>query len=127
MLIEYELYNKKHHISGMNDNNILRYCEFDGSNLEGTIFDSTFLNCTLRNLDWYWVMFNSCLFVDTLFEASIFRGAGFYHCRFVNCRIIGCDFINDNLNGACRFESSHWFNCTIQNSQGLPDFCQARR
>lgn len=103
------------------DGSIFRYCTFTDMQLDGLNTDAVFLSCQLIGLDWYWALFNACLFVDTKFEQCTFRGASFLDCRFVDCEFIDCRFEADNFKSACSFDGSAWFRGKMVGCTGLPE------
>ena len=100
-----------------------KYCEFEGISTEGGHIASDFANCTFRNIDWYWGIFNVVNFVDCTFENCVFRGTSFPDCKFVACEFSGCRFIKDNLDGDCSFDGAIAYDCKVARSEGfVPEF-----
>ncbi|MBP6002091.1 MAG: pentapeptide repeat-containing protein [Pyrinomonadaceae bacterium] len=100
-----------------------KYCEFVDISTAGGHITSDFANCTFRNVEWYWGIFNIVNFVDCIFVNCVFRGTSFPDCKFVACEIQGCRFIKDNLDGDCTFEGAVAYNCKVSNSEGFPLNC----
>src|ERR1051326_976880 len=65
---------------------VFRYCEFSSYSVEGGHIDAVFIGCSFTHLDWYWGLFNCCLFVECTFQGCTFRGTSFPDCRFVECK-----------------------------------------
>jgi len=104
----------------VDDDVVFKFCSFTSAAVEGVSVRLTALSCTFEQLDWYWGLFSGCLFVDTKFTDCVFSGVNFMGCRFINCVFLNCQFINDNLNQPCAFLDTHWFNCVLTDSEGLP-------
>ena len=121
MLIERMEYSDEPSLVADLDGSIFRYCLFKDIAVEGKSVDAVFLSCELNDLDWYWGLFNACLFVDTQLRNCVFRGTNFADCRFLNCKFINCRFEDDNLGSACSFEGTCWFESEVTGGGGLPD------
>ena len=103
----------------LDDDNIFRYCEFSGFSVEGGHVDGVFLSCTFSDIDWYWGLFNGCVFVNCKFGKCVFRGTAFPDCLFVDCEFIDCQFLGDNLSGkGCTAEGAHAYGTTVKGSKG---------
>ncbi|GMV95544.1 MAG: hypothetical protein AMXMBFR82_53220 [Candidatus Hydrogenedentota bacterium] len=96
-----------------------KYCEFLGIAPQGVHVEADFSNCTFKDIDWYWGLFNIVTFVDCRFINCTFRGCSFPGCRFVDCEFDGVRFVRDNLNGACSFEGAVAYGCRVMNSEGF--------
>jgi len=99
---------------------VFRYCTFDGLDVEGPGFEGIAVGCTFRSSSWYWSLFNTAKFVEVEFTDCIFRGCSFAGCVFAICRFVNCTFTKDNLGGDCRFDDCSWFNCEQSGCEGLP-------
>jgi uncharacterized protein YjbI with pentapeptide repeats len=99
---------------------VFQYCDFEGLKVDGFSVDGAFLSCSLTRIDWYWGLFNGCLFVDTKFKDCQFHGAHFGGCRFLNCTFENCEFGLDNMLKPCDFGDSTWYGCSATNTVGLP-------
>ncbi|WP_417071337.1 pentapeptide repeat-containing protein [Niveibacterium terrae] len=122
MLIERAEYGDEQSLLANLEGSIFRYCAFKNITLDGGSVDAVFLSCELGDLDWYWGVFNCCLFVDTRFEDCVFCGANFVDCRFLNCEFINCRFEENNLGSLCGFEGSQWFSGNAVGCTGLPEY-----
>jgi uncharacterized protein YjbI with pentapeptide repeats len=122
MLIEHAEYGNEQSLLGHLEGTVLRYCAFKSFSVDGKNVDAVLLNCKLDGVDWYWGLFNSCLFVDTQFERCVFRGTNFADCRFLNCEFVDCKFEEDNLGAQCSFAGSQWFGGTAVRCTGLPEY-----
>lgn len=99
--------------------NIFRYCEFAGFSYDGGHVDGVFIGCTFAGLDWYWGLFNNCLFSQTRFTKCIFRGTSFPDCCFVDCDFIECQFLGDNLSGrGCAAEGARVYGGSAKACKG---------
>jgi uncharacterized protein YjbI with pentapeptide repeats len=87
--------------------------------MDGGHITSDFANCTFKNIDWYWGIFNIVNFVDCRFENCIFRVTSFPDCKFVDCEVRGSRFVKDTLEGECSFEGAIAYNCKVTNSEGF--------
>jgi len=123
MLIHHEDYEKEmpdemYHLDGA----IFRYCSFKNMILEGGGIDAIIISCEFNNLDWYWGIFNGCLFIDTIFNNCTFRGVGFPGCRFLNCKLNCCKFKPDNFGQECDFgDNTILFDTELIELSGFPD------
>jgi len=122
MLIEGEEYRSELSLSANLEGAIFKYCSFKDIALDGKSVDAIFLSCELEKLNWYWGLFNCCLFVDTKFVNCIFQGTNFADCRFLNCEFVNCKFEKDNLHSSCSFERCQWFGGAAIESKGLPEY-----
>ena len=95
-------------------------CGFECLTIDGLDVDAVFMRCALNRVDWYWGLFNGCLFVDTRFENCKFHGSHFLGCRFLNCVFENCEFGPDNMMKLCDFDDSEWYGCVAINTVGLP-------
>lgn len=120
MLIERISYSEETSLSESLDGVIFRHCSFSGMAVDGKSVDAVFLSCELINMDWYWGLFNGCLFVDTRFVSCVFKGSNFADCRFVNCEFIDCRFDDDNFRAPCLFDGTQWFGGSAVGCKGLP-------
>lgn len=96
-----------------------KYCEFVGISLEGQHITADFINCTFKDIDCYWGIFNIVSFIECKFENGIFRGTSFPDCKFVECELDRCQFIKDNLDADCTFENAVAYNCKLLNCTGF--------
>lgn len=78
---------------------IFRYCNFNHLHLEGPAFDGALIGCVLRDIEWYWGLFNCADFLSTRFMNCTFLGSNFAGCRLIECKFEGCRFDLDNLGG----------------------------
>jgi uncharacterized protein YjbI with pentapeptide repeats len=99
--------------------NYFKYCNFEGLIPSGEHVDSDFNACSFKDIDWYWGLFNTSNFIECRFENCIFRGSGFPDCKFVECIFTNCQFLKDNLNAECTFESAIAYGCQLENSVGF--------
>jgi uncharacterized protein YjbI with pentapeptide repeats len=121
MLIERKEYSDSSSLLMRLEDSIFKYCSFKNISVDGKSIDAIFLCCEMSGVDWYWGLFNGCLFVDTQFENCVFRGSNFADCRFLNCQFVNCQFEEDNFGSLCSFEGSKWFECTASGCVGLPE------
>ncbi len=96
-----------------------KFCEFADISTDGGHVDSDFANCTFKNIDWYWGLFNYANFIDCIFINCTFRGTSFSSCKFVACEFNDCRFISDNLGGECSFDNSVEYSCKLTKSVGF--------
>lgn len=96
-----------------------KYCEFVGLSPEGEHIMVDFADCTFRDIDWYWGIFNDVNFFGFKSINCVFRGTSFADCKFVECELVNCLFTKDNLNGDCRFDGSVVYNCKLSNCEGF--------
>ena len=99
---------------------VFRYCTFDGLNVEGQGFEGIAVGCTFKNSSWYWGLFNTATLVEVEFADCVFRGTAFAGCTFTRCRFVNCRFVKDNLNGNCDFRECSWYDCEQVGCEGLP-------
>ena len=102
----------------LNDDNVFRYCEFSGFSIDGGHVDGTFIGCTISALDWYWGLFNCCVFVRTRFAKCVFRGAAFPDCRFIDCEFVECQFLDDNLGKGCSADGARVYGSIAKECKG---------
>lgn len=93
------------------DDAVFRWCSFSQLEIEGAVIGGVLLGCELREIDWYWGLFNTTLLSHTSFKNCVFRGTSFSGCEFVACRFEDCRFLLDNLHGPCTFT-----NCMVVES-----------
>ena len=108
------------------DDTIFRSCSFANLEIEGSGLDGALIYCTLRDIDWYWGLFNTAIFLCTRFENCTFRGASFMSCRLLECQFIGCHFALDNLGGPCTFEDCSVVECTFDKCKLILDSPKGR-
>ena len=101
------------------DSSFLKFCSFENLSIEGGHVDSDFRSCSFTGVDWYWGLFNICVFVECQFMNCIFRGSGFPDCKFVECSFSKCQFVKDNLDGDCDFEGAIAYGCSIEDTIGF--------
>ena len=101
------------------DDRYFKYCEFDGFSQDGGVIDSDFINCSFKNVDWYWGIFTQANFIKCDFTNCDFRGTSFVDARFVECKLDNCRFIRDNLNADCDFSRSVAYGCTVNGGEGF--------
>jgi len=119
MLIEHSKYEDAPAVAKDADgDNVFRYCEFLRFSIEGGHVDGAFIGCTFEGLDWYWGLFNCCLFVRARFTKCIFRGTSFSDCRFVDCEFLDCQFLEDNLGKGCTAEGPRVYGSTVKRCKG---------
>lgn len=106
ILIERVSYHDEASAKAVLRGSIFQYCTFDKITLDGGESDSLFVSCELNDLDWYWGLFNGCIFVDTCFKNCTFRGSNFADCRFLDCEFLNCKFEKDNMDSPCSFKGS---------------------
>jgi uncharacterized protein YjbI with pentapeptide repeats len=85
------------------EDGIFRYCHFNGLHLEGPAFDAALVGCVLRDVEWYWGLFNCADILSTRFVNCVFLGSNFTGCRLIECTFEGCRFDLDNLGAPCGF------------------------
>lgn len=119
MLIEHEEFRDARAIVNQSSEPVCRYSNFIDFSVEGGEIVGAFLNCTFSNIDWYWGIFNICLFVACRFEGCTFRGSSFPDCRFVDCHFTRCKFVKDNLGADCKFENCKCYGCSQNECEGL--------
>jgi uncharacterized protein YjbI with pentapeptide repeats len=100
---------------------IFRWCDFSQLEIDGGVIDGAFLGCELRDVDWYWPLFNTALIAHTSFTGCTFRGASFRGCELVQCRFYECRFVLNNLGGSCRFEDCLIAECTFDKCEVVPE------
>ena len=98
--------------------NYFKFCTFEGLS-DGGCIDSDFHDCTFKNIDWYWALFNISSFVKCQFTDCIFRGCSFHDCLFVECTFTNCQFVKDNMGGDCGFEGAIAYGCKVENTVGF--------
>lgn len=101
------------------ENDVFRYCTFEGLDLQGKAFEGVLTDCTITESVWYWGLFNTTRFVAVEFRDCAFRGSTFAGCIFVNCRFVNCTFAKDNLNAECKFTDCSWYGCQQRGCTGL--------
>ena len=117
MLVENAEYSEKAPSGKLLNGGVFRYCRFASFN-EGGHVDATFLRCGFEGVDWYWTLFNCCVFVGCTFTQCKFRGVSFPDCIFVECRFDNCQFLEDNLKGTCSAEGARVYASTATNCVG---------
>ncbi len=100
---------------------VFRYCNFDGLDVDGQGFEGVAVGCTFTNSSWYWSLFNTARFVEVEFRGCVFRGCGFAGCIFTLCRFVGCTFTKGNMGGDCTFDDCAWYDCAQTGCEGLPE------
>ena len=135
MLIEHQEFNRDTGPprSRLWDDAVFRWCNFSRLEIEGKMIGGALLGCELREIDWYWGLFNATLLVHTSFKECVFRGSSFSGCEFVQCQFDDCRFVLDNLRGPCTFKNciaaETMFNrCEIivKSPRGEPVFVNSR-
>jgi len=107
VLIERTEYREQAAVAEVLDgDHVFRYCGFSGFAFEGGHIDGVFIGCTFTDLNWYWGIFNSCVFVRATFAKCVFRGTSFPDCRFVDCEFFACQFLEDDLGQCCTAEGA---------------------
>ena len=99
--------------------NYFKFCNFEDLSPEIVSIDSDFHDCTFKNVDWYWGLFNICSFVKCQFTDCVFRGASFPDCLFVECTFTNCQFVKDNLGGECDFDRTVAYGCSLKDTVGF--------
>lgn len=117
MLVENTEYAGKAPSGKLLNGGVFRYCCFTSFS-EGGHVDAAFLRCTFEDVDWYWTLFNCCLFVGCTFTRCKFRGVSFPDCIFVECQFASCQFLEDNLKGNCRAEGARVYASTASDCVG---------
>ncbi|WP_257168885.1 pentapeptide repeat-containing protein [Bradyrhizobium sp. SRS-191] len=84
---------------------IFRWCNFVQLEIELPMVGGAMIGCALREVDWYWGLFNTVLLSHTTFKSCVFRGMSFAECEFIACRFEDCRFVLNNLQGPCRFSN----------------------
>ena len=119
MLIEHTEYrDSAPAVKALDGNSVFRYCAFQGFSVEGGHVDGLFYGCTFEGLEWYWGLFNGCVFVQSKFKSCTFRGTAFPDCRFVECEFIECRFLGDNLGGGCSAEGAAAYDSKATHCEG---------
>jgi len=96
-----------------------KFCTFEGLSPEGGSVDSDFHDCSFKNIDWYWGLFNICTFVKCQFANCIFRGSSFPNCLFVECKFTNCHFVKDSLASDCDFDRAAAYGCSLEGTVGF--------
>ena len=122
MLYDREAFNDPTQLLGRLEESVFRYAVFSGMSFEGGHIDAAFLSCEFTNVEWYWGLFNICVFVGCRFNGCLFQGTNFAGCRFVDCVFEDCRFVKDNLDSECSFENTQWYGSTQRNCEGLDSF-----
>ena len=99
---------------------VFRYCTFDGLDVEGQGFEGVAISCTFKNSAWYWSLFNTARFVEVEFRGCVFRGCSFSGCIFTLCRFVDCKFLQGNMGSDCTFDDCVWYDCQQAECEGLP-------
>jgi len=118
VLIESVEYDDRRAVSNVLEESVFRYCEFSKFSYEGGHIDAVFLSCTFRDIEWYWGLFNACVFVGTRFVGCTFRGTSFPDCRFVECEFVECRFVADNLARECSAEGARVYGSSATSCTG---------
>lgn len=123
MLIESEIFEAEMNAALLNNDNIFRYCQFNGLNRleeQGLVtVDATFLWCLFEDTDLYSTLLNCVIAVSCRFTRCTFRGVSFATCRMVDCEFIDCTFTNDNMGSQCTFRETVWCGSTQSGCVGL--------
>ena len=98
-----------------------RYCTFSNASLEGGHFDGVFIACIFKDMEWYWGLFNTAIFVDCTFENCIFRGSSFAGCRIVQSSFEKTRFLKDNLGAPCSSSETSVYDCRVEDCEGVED------
>lgn len=106
---------------------VFRFCDFDGLDVEGQGFEGVAIGCTFKNSAWYWSLFNTARFIEVEFNGCVFRGCGFAGCIFTLCRFVDCKFVKGNLGGDCTFDDCAWYDCAQVDCDGLPESLVSRK
>ena len=118
MLIEDISYSEPRVVEQICEGNVFRHCEFSNFVIEGGHIDGVFLNCNFTNVDWYWGIFNGCVFVEVHFVRCTFRGTSFPGCKFVDCNFLDCYFVDDNLKRGCSAEGARVYGGSAKGCTG---------
>ena len=112
---------------------VFRFCEFEDLSMDGDSVEGALLWCRLKNLEWYWGLFNAAVIAQTKFHGCTFRGTSFRSCQFVECEFEGCRFILDNLASECTFADCSFVECrfdecefVLDSPSGRPVFSNTR-
>ena len=100
---------------------IFQFCTFADLAIEGYGLEGALLWCTLRNVDWYWGLFNLAIIIRTTFEGCVFRGSSFRGCYFVECKFDQCRFELDNLEAECTFDDCTIVECAFERCKFVLD------
>jgi uncharacterized protein YjbI with pentapeptide repeats len=101
------------------DENYFKFCDFENISIEGGVIGSDFIDCSFKNVDWYWGLFSGANFVNCLFNDCVFRGSAFPDGKFVECSLVNCRFIQDNLTADCDFSRTIAYRCSTNNGEGF--------
>jgi uncharacterized protein YjbI with pentapeptide repeats len=119
--------------SPMFEEAVFRWCNFSQLEIDAGMIGGAMLGCNLREMDWYWGLFNTALLAHTSFKDCTFHGSSFMGCELVRCQFDGCRFVLDNLGGPCSFEDCLVAECTFDRCQvtlesqtGRPVFVSTR-
>lgn len=101
------------------DENYFKFCDFEDISIEGGVISSDFIDCSFKNVEWYWGLFSGANFVNCLFNDCVFRGSSFPDSKFVECSLVNCRFIQDNLATDCDFSQASAYRCSISGGEGF--------
>lgn len=87
-------------------------CTFEKVTSEGAEIDSDFVRCTFDNVDWYWCIGQSCVFIECEFKDCDLRGS-FHSTSFIACKFIHCKTGSDALGGTTEWEDCVAIECTF--------------
>jgi uncharacterized protein YjbI with pentapeptide repeats len=101
------------------DENYFKFCDFENVSVDGGTVGSDFVDCSFKDVEWYWGLFSGSNFVNCLFRDCVFRGSTFADCRFVACSLTNCRFVKDNLDGDCDFSKTVAYGCLVDCGEGF--------
>lgn len=101
------------------DDNYFKFCDFENFSVDGGTVSSDFVDCSFKDVDWYWGLFSCSNFVKCLFTDCVFRGSSFADTRFVECTLTNCQFVKDNLDRDCDFPKTVAYGCSIDGGEGF--------
>ena len=119
MLINREILSSPDQLADRLEDSVFRYCVFSELSYESGHIDASFLSCEFTRVEWYWGLFNVCVFVGCKFNNCIFSGTSFSDCKFVGCTFVDCRFTLDNMGSDCTFDGTVFYGCTQTNVVGL--------
>lgn len=100
------------------DEGYFKFCAFEGLSVEGELVSSDFVDCSFKDINWYWGLFSGSNFIGCQFTECVFAGTGFPKTRFVDCRLVNCKFIQGNLGGGCDLSKTIIYGCSFENCLG---------
>jgi uncharacterized protein YjbI with pentapeptide repeats len=101
------------------EDNYFKFCNFEGFSVDGKVIDSDFVNCSFKNVDWYWGEFIQANFISCEFIDCEFRGSSFPDARFIECTLGNVKFTQDNLGKECDFARAIAYGCKVTGGEGF--------